>query len=85
MLCRQAERALMDFLHRAGAMSSPQGLTRREREVVGCLAENLSNKEIAVRLGVSTETVHVHLEHLFRKLGAHDRKQAVRRFLGEEE
>jgi len=82
VLCQEAEKALLDFLHRAGATLSSHGLTRREREIVGCLAENLSNKEIAVRLGVSTDTVHVHLGHLFRKLGVHRREQAVRKLLG---
>ena len=82
MLCREAEKALLDFLHWTGATLSPQGLTRREREIVGSLAENLSNKENAVRLGVSTATVHAHLDHLFRKLGVHKRLEAVAKLLG---
>jgi two-component system, NarL family, nitrate/nitrite response regulator NarL len=76
-LCRESERALMDFLHRAGRVASSQGLTAREREIMIFLAEGLSDKEIARRLDIATNTAHVHLTHLFRKLGVHSRRQAA--------
>ena len=72
-LCPQAERALMSFLYRAGMAASSLGLTWREQQIVGCLTEHLSDKEIGQRLGVATNTVHVHLVQLFRKLGVHSR------------
>jgi ATP/maltotriose-dependent transcriptional regulator MalT len=53
------------------------GLTNREREVLTLLADGLGNKQIAARLGISTNTVKTHLELLFEKLGVSTRAQAV--------
>ena len=53
-------------------------LTRREREVLCQLSLGLSNKEIARRLGIEEVTVRLHLRGIFRKLGVHNRTQAVR-------
>jgi LuxR family maltose regulon positive regulatory protein len=52
-------------------------LTNREIEVLGMLQERLTNKEIAARLFVSTETVKKHTLSLYRKLHVHGRRQAV--------
>jgi two-component system nitrate/nitrite response regulator NarL len=52
-------------------------LTPREVEVLTALADGLSNKAAARRLGISPHTVKFHIEQLFRKLGAGCRAEAV--------
>jgi two-component system, NarL family, nitrate/nitrite response regulator NarL len=52
-------------------------LTAREREVLGCLAEGMSNKQIARALGISVRTVTVHVSNLLRKTGAASRTEAA--------
>ena len=52
-------------------------LTAREQEVLQHVAKGLGNKEIAVAIGRSAETVKAHLESIFQKLGANDRTHAV--------
>ena len=56
-------------------------LTARELEVLGHLADGLSNKAIAARLGISDETVKFHLSAVFGKLGASNRTDAVKQAL----
>ena len=62
---------------RTGRWSEP--LTPREIEVLELVAEGLSNKAIAGRLGISDQTVKFHLTSISGKLGAANRTDAVRR------
>ena len=62
---------------RGGASSEGAPLSNREREILALLADGLINKQIAARLGISTNTVKTHLELLFDKLGVATRAEAV--------
>jgi len=52
-------------------------VTPRELEILGLIAEGLSNKEIAARVFVSENTVKTHASRVFDKLGARRRTEAV--------
>ena len=52
-------------------------ITPREREVLRQLSYGLSNKELALALGISFETVKEHIQHILRKLNMTDRTQAA--------
>ncbi|MCA9234364.1 MAG: response regulator transcription factor [Planctomycetales bacterium] len=68
----------------SGAMATPRlpaeleaALTQREHDVLKQLANGLSNKEIALALSISYETVKEHVQHILRKIGVADRTQAA--------
>lgn len=56
-------------------------LTRREREVLGLLADGLRNDGVAWRLSISTLTVRSHVKNIMRKLEADTRTEAVAKAL----
>ncbi len=52
-------------------------LTNRQNQVLGLVAQGLSNKQIAYEMGVSEATVKLHINALLRSVGANNRTQAV--------
>ncbi len=67
---------LLPRLHRGGT-AARSDLTEREREVLGLLADGLSNAAIASTLSVSVHTVRNHIANLSAKLGAHSKLEAL--------
>jgi DNA-binding NarL/FixJ family response regulator len=57
----------------------PQGLSRREQQLVGLVGLGMTNKEIADRLNLSERTVKNHFHRIFRKAGVHDRMAMIER------
>lgn len=56
-------------------------LSQRETSVAQLIAEGLANKEIADRLGISTETVRGHLKNIYEKLHVRSRTEAAVKYL----
>jgi DNA-binding NarL/FixJ family response regulator len=63
-------RVAVNQLVRGGGEGTNQ-VSNREREVLIAIAEGLSNKEIACRLGVGVRTIETHRERMMRKLNIH--------------
>lgn len=61
--------------------SSEDRLTAREREVMRCVEDGLSNAEIARELWIQPTTVRKHLENIFAKLGVRSRTAALSKLL----
>jgi DNA-binding NarL/FixJ family response regulator len=66
--------ALRDLMQQAAVpQRKTYGLTPRELEVVGCIVEGCSNRDIAKQFGLSEETVKRHLSNIFDKTGVSTR------------
>ena len=85
---RQAAQRLRRQLRQRGSLpvprgptrataANPAGLTGRQVEVLGLLAQGLSDAEVAARLSLSTKTVGHHVSALLAKLGVGSRHQAA--------
>jgi len=72
---------LVDLLHPRRASAAREdllaGLTAREREILGHLAQGLTNKAIARALDISHETVKLHVRRILSKLGVSSRVEAA--------
>jgi DNA-binding NarL/FixJ family response regulator len=71
--------ALMAQLFHKSETQSVEQPTEREMEVLHLVAKGFTNKAIGVKLGISDRTVQGHLAHVFDKLQANSRTEAVMR------
>ena len=72
-----APRAAQELISERAETRTDVELSRREREVLGLVAEGLPNKLIARRLEISERTVKAHLTSVFAQIGVTDRTQAA--------
>jgi len=70
-------KCLQEQVSPAAGQSSPKtpirGLTKRELQIVSAIGDAMSNKDIAVQLGISEYTVKHHLTSIFNKVGVYSR------------
>lgn len=62
------------------AILSGRGFSPRECHVALKIVEGISNKEIAEQLFISETTVKKHIQNMFRKCGANDRREFIIQF-----
>lgn len=72
-------RKLMSNLFKHPETSVAEALTERELDVLRLAAKGYTNKSIGVQLGISDRTVQGHLAHIFAKMQATSRTEAVMR------
>jgi DNA-binding NarL/FixJ family response regulator len=75
--CPLAPKAATAILHARAPASPRQALTDRERAVLRLVADGMTTKQIALRLGIKSQTVKGHLTNIFRQIGVSDRLQAA--------
>lgn len=76
-----ARKVIEAFRAPAPATSVTVNLTPRETECLRLVAQGFSNKEIAVKMDVTADTVHAHLKSVFEKLHVRSRVEAAAVFL----
>lgn len=70
--------AIATLINRRRQMDSQrESLTAREKEVLRLMAEGVSSRDIASKLGISYATVRTHIRSLDAKLGVHSKVQAI--------
>jgi len=77
-LCPEAVAAVLGAAgHTGPPLAPPSGLTQREVEVLRLVARGLTNKEVAIELGIATKTAGHHVQHVLEKLGVTTRAAAT--------
>ena len=74
-------RMLVRSMREPSAVLGGEGLTAREVQILVLVAEGLTNKEIAIKTGITHLTVRNHLEHIFKKLHVRTRTEAASKYL----
>jgi DNA-binding NarL/FixJ family response regulator len=78
----QIARKVVQYFHQAGPSNEvSENLSPRETEILELLVAGCFFKEIADRLGISSETVRTHVNHIYRKLHVRSRTEAVVKYL----
>ena len=76
-----ARKVIQTFRASAQSLEPEIRLTKREEEILSCLAEGYPDKELAEKLGITVPTVRTHLSHIYEKLHVQSRTEAVIKYL----
>lgn len=76
-----ARKVVQYFNQRGVTENEIEKLSNREREVLDRLAEGIAYKEIADNMGLSIDTVRMHIKGIYSKLHVHSRGEAVAKYL----
>jgi two-component system, NarL family, response regulator DegU len=77
ILADQVLRQFQELSRQSETRSVVSPLTRREMEILDFIAQGMLNKQIAVQLGISEQTIKNHVTSILRKLNANARTEAV--------
>ena len=81
MSAEVARLVVNSFHQNEPAHPTTQKLTPREEEVLRLIAQGARSKEVADALKIAVPTVQTHLQHIYEKLGARSRSEAVAKYL----
>lgn len=77
VLSPQVTRPVLRSMQSGQHSTQEQGMSEREMEVLRCLAQGMTTTQTADELVISENTVKTHIRHIFEKLGASTRAEAV--------
>ncbi len=77
-----ARQVVQSFSRKSAATSSGVSLSAREKEVLALVARGYINKEIGDMLGITEDTVHGYLKHIYEKLHVRSRTEAAMKYFG---
>lgn len=77
----QIARKVVHFFHQSAPAAETEKLSKREIEILDLLVAGCILKEVADQLGIGRETVRTHVSHIYAKLQARSRAEAVAKYL----
>lgn len=72
-------RMVVEYFNPKNTEDLHENLTPREAQIVAAIEEGLTNKEVAIRLDISLETVKYHIKHIYEKLAVNSRHALISR------
>lgn len=72
-------RKVVEYFNPKNMAQLPENLTPREGQIAAAIEEGLTNKEVAIRLDISLETVKYHIKHIYEKLQVNSRHALISR------
>lgn len=80
-----ARRVASYFRDKAKVRDKIENLAPREKELLKLLSNGYSNKEIALKLSLSVETINSYLKSVYRKMHVHSRAEAVMKYMSSQD